>query len=283
MRYVLLSTVAVSTLLTAAVGPASAADVAVRAPAPYYDYAPVPVFTWTGFYIGANAGAAWRHHDDDKGFRYSALDVTFPGGSDTGDERDHAGFTGGLTLGANWQFNQVVLGLEGDINYMDRDVLDRFSGVAFTVANRPGVTFTVAGGDEEEGHWFGTLRTRAGLAWDRFLVYGTAGLALKEDDDAHAFSVVGRDPAGRVVVNTGFTSDGTTNLGWTAGAGAEVGLTANISVKLEYLYVTFDPVDTIDPIASTAVGAPVVFEQERDWHIVRGGVNFKFGDLFGAY
>ena len=283
MRYVLLSTVAVSTLLTAAVEPASAADVAVRAPAPYYDYAPVPVFTWTGFYIGANAGATWRDEDQDKGFRYSDIGIAFLGGSGTGDDRNDVGFTGGLTVGANWQFNQVVLGLEGDINYIDRDVHERFGGLAFTVANRPGVTFTVAGGDEDEGNWLGTLRTRAGLAWDRFLVYGTAGLAFIDEGDAHAFSVVGRDPAGRVVVNTGYTSDGNTNLGWTAGAGAEVGLTSNISVKLEYLYTRFDPVDTIDPIASTAVGAPIVFEEERDSHIVRGGINFKFGDLFGAY
>ena len=282
MRSFLLSTAAGGALLATAAVTAGAADMAVRV-APEPVYTPVPIFTWTGFYIGANAGAAWREDDQDKGFRYSDIGVAFLGGSGTGDDRNDVSFTGGLTVGANWQFNQVVLGLEGDINYIDRDVLDRFGGVAFTVANRPGVTFTVVGGDEDEGNWLGTLRSRAGLAWDRFLVYGTAGLAFIDEGDAHAFSVVGRDPAGRVVVNTGFTSDGNTNLGWTAGAGAEVGLTSNISVKLEYLYTRFDPVDTIDPIASTAVGAPVVFEQERDSHIVRVGVNFKFGDLFGAY
>ncbi|GAB4066078.1 porin family protein [Ancylobacter sonchi] len=74
--------------------PASAADLAYRAPAAYAP--PVPVFTWTGFYIGANAGYGW-------------------GSADFSDDTD--GFLGGIQAGYNWQFagSPLVVGIETDI------------------------------------------------------------------------------------------------------------------------------------------------------------------------
>src|SRR6516162_2915113 len=52
-------------LLTLVSGSAMAADLGRPAPAPVYTKAPppVPVFTWTGFYIGGNIGAAWAQHN----------------------------------------------------------------------------------------------------------------------------------------------------------------------------------------------------------------------------
>ena len=285
MRNFLLGCAAAAALITAL--PAAAADLPRLAPAPVY--APAPVFTWTGFYIGANAGAAWRHDNHDDLFGYSALGVTFPGGfftghdRFTGDDRDDVGFTGGLTLGANWQVGQFVLGVEGDINYIDRDILDRFSGVAFTVTRQPGVTFTVFGSDEDDSNWFGTLRARGGLALDRFLIYATGGLAFNGNGEDHVFTVVGRNAAGAVVSAATFASKGEDDLGWTVGGGVEAGITNNVSVKLEYLYVRFEGSEVIDPIASTALGTAVVSDRDNDSHIVRAGVNFKFGGLFGAY
>ncbi len=248
--------------------------------APYY--APVPVYTWSGFYIGANLGVAWRD-DDWHDINWANLGIGFPNGVDDGPGRGDAGFTGGVTVGANWQFNQVVFGVEGDANYIERDIHNRFAGAQFTVAAQPGVTFTVSGGDQDDASWFGTLRGRVGIAFDRFLIYGTGGFAFSNGGDEHAFRVVGRNARGTVVVDTGFTNDGNTNVGYTVGVGAEVALMPSISVKLEYLFVTFDPANVIDPVASIAARAPVVFEQDRDTHIIRGGVNVKFGGLFGAY
>jgi opacity protein-like surface antigen len=61
MKKILLSSVALFGLTAGAL----AADLPRRvvAPAPYI---PVPVFTWTGFYVGVNAGYGFsdRNHDD---------------------------------------------------------------------------------------------------------------------------------------------------------------------------------------------------------------------------
>ena len=110
--------------------------------------APVPVFTWTGFYVGVNAGYGWGN-DDNRGFGLVNR------GNDDG------GFVGGAQLGYNYQMGMFVLGAETDIQYADL-------GGNFVV---DGVRY---GSDND---WFGTARVRAGLAFDRFMVYATGGVA----------------------------------------------------------------------------------------------------------
>lgn len=79
--------------------PAAAADMSYPAPAPVASYAPAPVFTWTGFYLGANAGYGWGEAD-------ASPDVD--------------GFLGGLQAGYNWQgAGPLVFGVEADIQYAD--------------------------------------------------------------------------------------------------------------------------------------------------------------------
>src|SRR5690348_10241423 len=91
--------------LAATTAPAAAADLARRAP--YYPApAPVyaPVFNWTGFYIGINGGG---------GFGSSNWDST-------GSRNVSGGLIGG-TVGYNYQFGQVVVGIEGDIDWSGID------------------------------------------------------------------------------------------------------------------------------------------------------------------
>src|SRR6188508_3620928 len=92
---------------------ASAADLPAR---PAYK-APVQVITWdwTGPYFGVYAGiAASRSRSGDPN---TAIAGTV--------EHTGRGFTGGGTLGYNWQTNwnimggAVLVGLEGDIGYFD--------------------------------------------------------------------------------------------------------------------------------------------------------------------
>ncbi len=219
MRHLFLSTTAAAAMLAAAaVVPASAADLPVQAaPMPVPAYAPVPVFTWTGLYIGANAGSAF-HVDGD----------------------DNARFTAGGTLGANWQIGTFVLGIEGDFNYLDRDF-------------------------HEE--WFGTVRGRVGVAFDRALIYATGGAAFLDSfnhDDVDTYGVVG--------------------------GGVEFAVADNITVKLEYLHVFVDNDNDNNffngnNFNGNNLNGFVNGDDNRDIDIFRAGVNFKFGPggLFGIF
>src|SRR5215212_10664010 len=126
---------------------AQAADLAAR---PVYKAAPVaaPIWSWTGFYIGANVGfaSARTHISDDRTY---LLD---PGSFDS----RKTGVIGGLQAGYNWQFNNIVLGLEGDI-----------SAASLNRSTSPG-TISNNLGDVFNGNLsaLGTVRGRIGLAFD---------------------------------------------------------------------------------------------------------------------
>lgn len=106
----------------------------------------LPIFSWTGFYVGVNAGYGFGQ---------------FTGG--TGNLfKDPNGFAGGLQAGYNRQIGQLVVGLETDINYAHLRANNAALGI-------PGSKNTV--------DYYGTLRGRFGYAIDRFLPYVTAGLA----------------------------------------------------------------------------------------------------------
>ncbi len=150
MKKFLLSSVA---LLGFTAG-AMAADLPRRA-APQY-FAPIPVFTWTGFYVGVNAGYGWSSDDNNNcigcfGGTVVAVDTT-PGGATVaplalpsgalltgnniggGGNRD--GFVGGAQIGANYQFTPgsgFVVGVEADIQWLggDNDSKTAFFGNNF--------------------------------------------------------------------------------------------------------------------------------------------------------
>jgi outer membrane immunogenic protein len=179
MKKLLLSSVALLGLASGAL----AADLpSRRAPAPMI--AAVPVFTWTGFYVGVNAGYGWNANDD----------IVI--GGVAYDLDDEGGFIGGAQAGYNYQIGSFVVGIEGDLQYadlggeLDSDDLDD---------------------DFSSDEWFGTVRARAGVAFDRALVYATGGFAFADDAN-----------------------------GWTVGGGVEYAFTNNLSAKVEGLYVNLD-------------------------------------------
>jgi len=99
------------------------------------------------------------------------------------------GWVGGGFVGYNLQTNQnLVVGVEGD------------------------VTFTGKSGNP----WNGTFRGRPGYAWDRFMLYGTAGVAV----GSLTSSVTAPTSA--------------TNVGWTAGVGLEAALTDRVTGRVEF-------------------------------------------------
>ncbi|MFL4992387.1 MULTISPECIES: outer membrane protein [Microvirga] len=210
MKKILLSSVALLGLASGAM----AADLpSRRAPAPII--AAVPVFTWTGFYVGVNAGYGWNANDS-----ITVGGVRF-------DLDDEGGFVGGAQAGYNYQIGSFVVGLEGDIQYADFGGDDRFD------FDRDGI----ADDDFNNSDWFGTVRARAGVAFDRALIYATGGFAFADDA-----------------------------TGWTVGGGLEYAFTNNLSAKVEGLYVNLDQDDNFLGIDSDA-----------EFGVVRAGLNFRFG------
>ena len=83
-----------------------AADLPRAAP-PVYMPAMVPVYNWTGFYLGGNIGYAWR-----------STEITGIFGANLGDLSNDRFIFGGQ-MGYNWQINQFVLGVEWDFDWAD--------------------------------------------------------------------------------------------------------------------------------------------------------------------
>ncbi len=258
MRTRLLGLLAATALTTAGLSAASAADLPVRAAPPVI--AAVPIFTWTGFYVGGNLGAGWRDSNNDP---VILTGPGIPGGLEGGTlifgNSNDATFTGGGQIGYNYQIGSWVIGAEADIQGIDND---NNANVVFI----PGPGF--AGGDfvpgefENGADWWGSVRLRAGVAFDRVLVYATGGLAYTED-----------------------------NTGWAVGGGVEWAMPVNwfgssaVTLGLEGLWVSIDqdddstrPIGTFTPVG----GAPVnVFlprsNDEQDFFVARAKLNFKFG------
>jgi|HubBroStandDraft_1064217.scaffolds.fasta_scaffold153366_1 outer membrane immunogenic protein len=223
-------------------GQALAADlpppVAPRAPATYVPTT-VPVYNWSGIYIGANGGYAFgtSSWNDPTGV------LAFPPGAIATGNFNTNGWLAGGTVGGNVQWGAAVLGIEGDWDWAN---INGTSGVPFGC---------VPGGCETKANWLATVRGRAGWAIDRVLLFGTGGAA---------FAPV---QAGFPVAGTGFSS--TTQVGWTAGAGLEFAFAPNWTAKAEYLYADLgNSTCTTNCFGNTSV--------KFTENIVRAGINFKF-------
>lgn len=124
-----------------------------------------------------------------------------------------------------------------------------------------------------ESNFLATVRGRLGLAFDRWLVYGTGGLAIG--------TVKTTDTA---LVNCGVActlevvSDTTTRTGWTAGGGVEYAFTPNWTARVEYLHVDLGDFTTAIPclVVCAVTGPDVVVTHKWTDNIVRAGVNYKF-------
>jgi outer membrane immunogenic protein len=254
---------------------AAAASAADMAPAPYTK-APVvvpPVYNWTGFYIGANAGGAWGTSDPATSTIFTPSGYfdpsSVPAIAAAGLQHiNSSGFTGGGTAGYNWQAGSVVFGIEADFNYFG--LKGSTSSTAVYPCCAPN-TFTINSSTSSD--WLFTFRPRVGfLVTPALLLYGTGGLAVADVKSNFLFT----DAFG--AVESAVSS--TTRTGWTAGAGAEYALMNGWSIKGEYLHVDLGS-SSLTSTNLIIVGTPSptnVFTHTIDWRsdIVRVGVNYKF-------
>jgi outer membrane immunogenic protein len=255
---------AIAALFSVLAWPALAADLAVKqAPA----YAPPPqIFSWTGFYLGANAGVSAG--------TFNTSDRLGPYGLGDQFTADSKGFSGGGQLGYNYQLpgSNVVLGVEADFQG------STLQGTYDSYQSGGGAGWQ----DASKVNWWGTARGRIGYAFGTFLPYATGGLAY-----------------GNVGTNGSCTpaawpfscdqSQGSvsgTHVGWTAGAGVEYAITRNLTFKAEYLYTDLGSVDFQNYFLDSSFGGPLAspgddMRTKTTFSTVRVGMNYKF-DSFAS-
>jgi outer membrane immunogenic protein len=254
---------------------ALAADLARKAPA--YTPPPAPIYSWTGFYVGGNAGYDWNDVNVNSNFSCPAgggCSVTVPANvaniiaASSGSIRAH-GFTGGGQAGYNWQVNSAVLSVETDFN--------AFNLNGSRSAAVPSVSTTSIFNPSTSVHtdWLFTLRGR--LGWTvvpTVLLYGTGGLAVTEARISNTYTTTNNP------LNTasGASSSSNTRAGWTIGGGAEWAFDPHWSVKAEYLYADFGSISTSTNVASAAFVNANIFSTSVNLkaNIIRAGVNYKF-------
>ncbi len=222
--------------LLAAMSGATAADLPNR-PVPIPQ---PPAFSWTGFYVGVNAGLGWSNS--------GTINISDPIlGKTSLNTAAKTGFVGGGQVGYNWQTGRWVLGLETDIQYSDLK-----SGVAWAA-------YEWFGYSTSNSQYFGTVRARAGYAFDRTLLYLTGGLAYGG-------------------LNANWWHGTTSNTGWTLGGGIEYAFTDNWTARIEGLYVDLNSGNhTATHTRNGVLGTYTVSGTSGEGGgIVRAAVNYKF-------
>jgi outer membrane immunogenic protein len=223
-------------------GSAFAADLPSRTVVPVAPVV-VPIFTWTGFYAGLNAGYGWNTTDND--YYDPQTGVLYKEDSSDG------GFVGGGQLGYNYQFGQFVGGVEVDVQYADLSSSDRHEyGPPTDYARR-----------QDGLDWFGTVRARLGFAFDRALIYATGGFAFGGGGDDNNY-----------YADYYYHDDGQdTATGWTVGGGVEYAVTDSLTAKVEGLYVNLGKDDK-----ESGTLNPYEKQKDNEFAVVRGGINYKF-------
>jgi outer membrane immunogenic protein len=234
---------------TAAAGaadfPASTMPTKVAMPAPI-------LFSWTGCYIGVEGGGNWGNSEQiSKSGPFIPATIT--------GKFDLSGGIAGGTVGCNVQTSNFVIGIEDDFSWTNKK-----GSVSDLLPFNPATTSST------REKWVETLRGRFGYTpWERFMIYGTAGVAWA------GTQVVVSNPV------FGSVSQSQTRAGWVAGVGGEwaawSGPWGDLTLKLEYLHLGFDAHNYFDPAISPVPGFTVVTRSVKlSDDMVRAGLNWKF-------
>jgi outer membrane immunogenic protein len=242
---------------------ASAADLPVKAPV--YKAAPVPVYSWTGCYAGANVGGAFSRQD---------AGVSVPAVSDQAPDSatlKGSSAIGGVQVGCNWQFaSSWVAGVEGDWSATNLDDTASFPNLLRSGApvGNGGITFS------HTTKWLASLRGRLGVAVvPNTLLYVTGGGAWAKTN----YNGTDIFNGGCAVGNCATTSFSSTNGGWVVGAGAEwAPWSNNWLFRFEYLYYSLQGASATPFRPLLPGGSPTFNWSDLNVSEVRVGVSFKF-------
>jgi outer membrane immunogenic protein len=194
------------------------------APLGYGSAAPASPPIWQGLYAGLQSGYRWTNTD--------AAGSGLPALSNRG-----AQF--GAHMGLNYQINDFVLGVEGDL----------MLGNSTASTTSLGTTLAL------KESWTSTLRGRVGYSFGPALLYATGGLALAGQDLS-------------LLTSTLATTMTDTRVGLVGGLGLEMRLTQQLSARIEGLRYSYR--DSILNLGTSNL--PV----KQDSNVVRGGLSYRF-------
>jgi outer membrane immunogenic protein len=234
-------------------------------------------FSWSGFYFGANAGAAWS---DSRDISFSGTDTGTNGlGSEIADGTTPSrarldwgtSFTGGAQAGYNWQLSNLVMGLEADLQWLNGHA--NLSTVS-TNPLRPTITTSLY----REQNMLATIRGRVGIAvWERSMFYLTGGLGVGDANVRISSSCPG---CPTLTANPTLPRDVTsasagTPTGFVWGGGYEATLGSRVSVKAEYLHFDLGQNQTTVTYDYSSNTSSMTGKVHDGGDILRIGVNFK--------
>ena len=267
-----LSGVAAAALMVAGPTMAHAADFWTLKEPPSQGVFYAPAFTWTGVYLGLNAGGVLSSGSRtttlyDTGF--PLLSAYYPDTLGT----SSIGWIAGGQAGYNLQAGGAVFGLETDIDWTSTSKTFSFASAPLAVYDPSDVLHVNA---SARLNWLGTTRARIGIVATpdyRLMVYGTGGVAY---GGGNGYLNVFDNLAGLAWHG----APSSTRVGWTIGVGAEYAFTDNVTLKAEYLYYNLGSSNVVT-VANFAAGAvfPGVYATAKyayDGSIVRIGMNVKF-------
>jgi outer membrane immunogenic protein len=232
--------------------------------------APLPVYSWAGWYIGGNTGWVGSERNitntgtdtGTNGLGTALRQGNIPASVDLSNN----GFIGGGQIGYNWQAGNWVYGFEADFDGASAES-------STTVTQPPNIAHGGGATFNRELDWLATIRGRIGItATPSFLLFATGGLAVGQTKIGNfVFCPMCPQPVDTINQNTN------TSAGWTVGAGAEWMFAPRWSLKAEYLYVDLGSHSSTITAAYAGPNTSTLTSTFRDSeNIVRGGINYHF-------
>ena len=233
--------------------PSRAADLAAKAGNAAPDMIPADA-TWSGCTIGLEGGGTQgssRHvaNSPDPAINGMPITNTF----------SLSGGLVGAAAGCNYQVNRLVFGIENDFSWTN------LRGTAPDMA-----PFSTMNSSQTSAKWLDTLRGRAGFAWGHSMLYATGGAAFTST------------AANICDITTGAcVSNARTRSGWVAGAGIEVAMLSDVSLKLEYLHADFGSQSYFNTQVALGQVTVITRNVRLTEDIVRAGINWRFTSFSG--
>jgi outer membrane immunogenic protein len=281
MKNLLVVCIAVTALCGA---PALAADMAVKAQP--IASVPAPVYGWTGWYAGINAGYSWSNSSIDTtatdgaaalgvGINFQSSALT--SGSNYNIPTSQQGFIGGGQVGYNYQMGAYLAGFETDI----QGIASRKNGGNVVNSIPFGAAFqNVSAASNMRIDYLGTLRGRLGIiVRPSTVIYATGGLAYGGVSAQTQESAITTNGSSLAFGSGNFS---TARAGYTIGGGAEMLLNPKWSIKAEYLYYdlgsakySLSPLIQFD-LGTQATSTNATSTARFNGSIARAGVNYHF-------